>query len=88
MANTKSAKKQVRASEKKRLQNRSVKTQARTSIDKAETLISGGDLGKAKEWAARSHTEFAEREADEYYRMLSNRIREENIVSQQLPEQH
>jgi len=47
-----------------------------------------GDLGKAKEWAARSHTEFAEREADEYYRMLSNRIREENIVSQQLPEQH
>ena len=43
-----------------------------------------GDLEKAKEWAARSHTEFAEKDADEYYKMLSNRIREERLVSQQL----
>jgi len=48
LANTKSAKKQVRASERKRVQNRSVKTLSRTTIDKAEVLITGGDLEKAK----------------------------------------
>jgi len=42
-----------------------------------------GDLERAKEWAARSHTEFREKEADEYYKMLTNRILEENLVSQQ-----
>ena len=45
-----------------------------------------GDLEQAKAWAARSHTEFAEREADDYYRMLSNRIIEENMVKEQMPE--
>jgi hypothetical protein len=45
-----------------------------------------GDLEKAKEWAARSHTEFSEKKADEYYKMLNNRIIEENLVSQQIPE--
>jgi tetratricopeptide (TPR) repeat protein len=44
-----------------------------------------GDLEMAKEWAARSHTEFAEKEADEYYKMLSNRVREEKLVSHQVP---
>jgi hypothetical protein len=39
-----------------------------------------GDLEKAKEWAARSHTEFEEKDADEYYKMLVNRINEEEIV--------
>ena len=29
-----------------------------------------GDMEKAKEWAARSHTEFEEKDADEYYKML------------------
>jgi len=43
-----------------------------------------GDLDQAKEWAARSHTEFAEKDADEYYKMLVNRIREERLVSQQM----
>jgi len=43
-----------------------------------------GELEKAKEWAARSHTEFAEKDADEYYKLLNIRIREENIVSQQI----
>jgi hypothetical protein len=46
-----------------------------------------GDLENAKEWAARSHTEFAEKEADEYYKMLSNRVREERLVSEQISEQ-
>lgn len=45
-----------------------------------------GDLEKAKEWAARSHTEFEEKEADDYYKQLVNRIREENIVRQQVKE--
>jgi hypothetical protein len=45
-----------------------------------------GDMDKAKEWAARSHTEFAEKEADEYYKMLNNRIREERLVSEQITE--
>lgn len=45
-----------------------------------------GDLEMAKEWAARSHTEFEEKDADEYYKMLNYRIREENIVKQQMPE--
>jgi tetratricopeptide (TPR) repeat protein len=45
-----------------------------------------GDLEEAKRWAARSHTEFAEKDADEYYKMLNNRIREEALVEQQLPE--
>lgn len=42
-----------------------------------------GDMEKAKEWAARSHTEFQEKDADEYYKMLCNRIIEERMVSQQ-----
>jgi tetratricopeptide (TPR) repeat protein len=45
-----------------------------------------GELEKAKEWAARSHTEFREKDADEYYKMLNNRIIEEGIVKQQTPQ--
>jgi hypothetical protein len=45
-----------------------------------------GDLEEAKKWAARSHTEFEEKDADEYYRLLSDRIREEEVVKDQLPE--
>jgi tetratricopeptide (TPR) repeat protein len=41
-----------------------------------------GDMEKAKEWAARSHTEFQEKDADEYYKTLCNRINEERLVSQ------
>jgi hypothetical protein len=41
-----------------------------------------GDMEKAKEWAARSHTEFQEKDADEYYKMLCNRIIEERMVSE------
>lgn len=43
-----------------------------------------GDLEKAKEWAARSHTEFREKDADDYYRRLNNRIVEEGIVEEQM----
>jgi hypothetical protein len=45
-----------------------------------------GDLEAAKKWAARSHTEFEEKDADEYYKMLTSRIREEAVVKQQIPE--
>ena len=43
-----------------------------------------GDLEEARKWAARSHTEFEEKDADEYYKMLTNRIREEALVSQEI----
>lgn len=43
-----------------------------------------GDLELAKEWAARSYTEFEEKDADEYHRTLNARIREENIADQQM----
>lgn len=43
-----------------------------------------GDLELAKEWAAKSHTEFEEKDADDYYKVLQARIREENIANQQL----
>ena len=46
-----------------------------------------GDMEKAKEWAARSHTEFNEKDADEYYKILCNRIIDERIADQQMPEQ-
>jgi hypothetical protein len=41
-----------------------------------------GDMEKAKEWAARSHTEFQEKDADEYYKLLCNRINDERMVSE------
>jgi hypothetical protein len=43
-----------------------------------------GDLEKAKEWASRSYTEFEEKDANDYYNALSNRIREERLVSEQM----
>ncbi len=48
MANTKSAKKQVRASEKKRVVNKSSKTLCRSNIRKAEELIFNGELEAAR----------------------------------------
>ncbi len=48
MANTKSAQKQVRASEKKRTVNKSRKTLSRTNVRKAEELIFAGELEAAK----------------------------------------
>jgi hypothetical protein len=41
-----------------------------------------GDMEKAKQWAARSHTEFQEKDADEYYKLLCNRINDERMVSE------
>jgi hypothetical protein len=43
-----------------------------------------GDMEMAKQWAARSHTEFREKEADDYYKLLCNRINEERLVNQQM----
>jgi hypothetical protein len=42
-----------------------------------------GDMDKAKEWARRSHVEFAEKDADDYYKALCARIQEEQVVQQQ-----
>lgn len=45
-----------------------------------------GDLEKAKEWASKSYTEFADKKAADYYKTLSNRQKEERVVNEQLPE--
>ncbi|MBC7232159.1 MAG: 30S ribosomal protein S20 [Chloroflexi bacterium] len=52
MANTKSALKRVRSSEKRRLRNRRVRTQARTYIKRAKAQIEAGQLEEAKKSVA------------------------------------
>ena len=51
MPNTKSAIKQLRASERKRLRNRRVRSRARTFVKKANRLIEAGDMEQAEETA-------------------------------------
>ncbi len=48
MANTKSAIKRVRSAERRRLRNRQFRTQARTYVRKARTLIAAGQVDAAK----------------------------------------
>lgn len=48
MANTKSAKKDIRVNVEKRARNRSVKSLCRTSITKAEKLLAAGSVEEAK----------------------------------------
>jgi small subunit ribosomal protein S20 len=52
LANTKSALKRVRSSEKRRLRNRRVRTQARTYIKRAKAQIEAGQLEEAKKSVA------------------------------------
>ncbi|MBN2215239.1 MAG: hypothetical protein JW723_13460 [Bacteroidales bacterium] len=47
-----------------------------------------GDLEKAKEWAARSYTDFREKRGNDYYNDLVYRIREEAEIRRQVPEMH
>lgn len=47
MANSKSAEKRIRVSERRRQRNRPYKTAARTFVRKAETTIGGGDAAAA-----------------------------------------
>ena len=49
MANTKSAQKQVRATQRRRLRNKSVRSQAKTMIKKAEELIFSGQIKQAED---------------------------------------
>ena len=49
MAITKSAKKQVLVGEKRRLHNKSIRSQCRTSVAKAGRLIAAGELEAARE---------------------------------------
>jgi len=46
---SKSAQKQVRVSERKRLQNKSITSRCKTEITKAERLIFSGELEQAKQ---------------------------------------
>ena len=49
MPQSKSAQKQVRVSEKRRARNKSVRSQTKTNITKAERLIFSGELETAQE---------------------------------------
>ncbi len=48
MANTKSALKRIRTSEKRRLRNRKARTEARSYVKKARSEIEAGNLEEAK----------------------------------------
>ena len=52
MPTHKSAEKRVRVSEKRRLRNKSVRTEVKTSITRAEKLIFAGEMEAAKEAVA------------------------------------
>ncbi len=52
MPNIKSAQKQVRVSERKRLKNKSITSLCKTNITKAEKLIFSGELKAAQEAVA------------------------------------
>ena len=52
MPTHKSAEKRARVSEKRRLRNKSVRTEVKTSITRAEKLIFAGELEAAKESVA------------------------------------
>ena len=49
MPQSKSAQKQVRVSERRRLRNKSIRSQSKTSITKAEGLIFSGEIELAKQ---------------------------------------
>jgi len=51
LPNTRSARKQVRVSERKRLRNKSIQSLCKTNITKAERLIFSGELESAQEAA-------------------------------------
>ena len=51
MPNTRSARKQVRVSARKRLRNKSIQSLCKTNITKAERLIFSGELASAQEAA-------------------------------------
>jgi tetratricopeptide (TPR) repeat protein len=44
-----------------------------------------GDLEKAREWAARSYTDYEEKRGNDYYKILDYRIREEAEIKRQVP---
>lgn len=52
MAHTKSAQKQARVAERRRLRNRSVRSRAKTAITKAEKLIFAGEVEAARQAVA------------------------------------
>ncbi len=52
MPNTRSARKQVRVSQRRRLKNKSIRSLCKTNITKAERLIFSGELESAQEAVA------------------------------------
>jgi hypothetical protein len=66
--------------------NEKRKRAGRAAFDIAVAYEVLGDMETAKQWAARSHTEFREKEADDYYKLLCDRIIEERVANQQMTE--
>ena len=56
MANTKSAKKRIRQSEKRTVRNRLYRSSARTYIKRTRQLIAAGELEQAEEMAERAYS--------------------------------
>lgn len=54
MANTKSALKRIRSSEKRRVRNRQVRTETRTYIKRARAHIEAGELEEAQQSVAQA----------------------------------
>jgi small subunit ribosomal protein S20 len=57
MANTKSAQKRIRTSERNRLRNRAVRSALRTSVKKFREAVDAGDLTSATKLLREAHAE-------------------------------
>ena len=57
MANTKSAQKRIRTSERNRLRNRAVRSALRTSVKKFREAVEAGDLATATRLLRDAHSE-------------------------------
>jgi hypothetical protein len=60
------------------------KDKGRAALNIAVAYEVLGEMGKALEWAARSYTEYGEKDANDYHRTLKKRINRDAIVDQQL----
>lgn len=60
------------------------KDKGRSAFNVAVAYEVLGDLDKALDWAAKAYIEFEDKDANDYHRALKNRIRQDNIVKQQL----
>ena len=85
MPNTKSARKQVRVTERKRLRNKSIRSLCKTNITKAERLIFSGELELAEE-AVKAAISSLDRVAEKGIIHPNNAARRKSRLMQKLNE--